>query len=164
MTSRASEVVLIRSGQLAELLGVTTSYVSRLARQGVLKPANMTLGGHHRWDVAQLQADALARVGPMRGSTPTRNRAVRLASILGASKDQIGFAVGITNSRVRQILDGDDKRSRAVAARWAEEAAENGGRELGDAVRLARTLGVSIPNIARATGVSRAHVRKIIRE
>lgn len=155
--------VLIWSGQLVELLGVTTSHVSRLARQGVLKPANMTLGGHYRWDVQQLQADTLIRAMPLRsGNRQVRDRVVRLASALGTSNDEIGFAVGLTRARVYQISERADKRSRAVAIRWINEAAEKGTRERDDAVRLARAVGVSKAVLVAAAGISYGRLERIL--
>ncbi|HWO62209.1 MAG TPA: MerR family DNA-binding transcriptional regulator [Umezawaea sp.] len=40
---------LISSGELAEELGVSTRTIARYAADGLLIPAETTIGGHFRW-------------------------------------------------------------------------------------------------------------------
>lgn len=47
---------LLTSGQLADELGVSPRTVARYVRNGWLTPTMITLGGHYRWDLAEVQA------------------------------------------------------------------------------------------------------------
>lgn len=42
---------LLTSGELANELGVSQRTIARYAREGKLTPAEITLGGHYRWDL-----------------------------------------------------------------------------------------------------------------
>lgn len=46
---------LLTTGQLADELGISTRTVTRYVREGYLVPTETTLGGHHRWDLADVR-------------------------------------------------------------------------------------------------------------
>jgi len=55
---------LISTGQLAKELGVSTRTIARYAADGLLIPADTTIGGHFRWvleDVRQQMRDLRAK-------------------------------------------------------------------------------------------------------
>jgi DNA-binding transcriptional MerR regulator len=46
---------LLTSGELARELSISPRTVARYARDGLLKPAETTVGGHHRWDLEDVR-------------------------------------------------------------------------------------------------------------
>lgn len=42
---------LVQTGEIAPLLGVSTRAIARYVKDGKLRPATRSLGGHYRWDV-----------------------------------------------------------------------------------------------------------------
>ena len=50
------EVVLLTTAEIAKRFGVDTSSVRRWVAEGRLKPAVTTLGGHYRFDAAEVAA------------------------------------------------------------------------------------------------------------
>ncbi|MCD2190968.1 helix-turn-helix domain-containing protein [Actinomycetospora soli] len=54
---------LVSTAKAAEALNVARSTLSRWASDGLVQPAQRTVGGHLRWDVADLrrQVDDLTR-------------------------------------------------------------------------------------------------------
>lgn len=48
---------LITSGVLAKELGISARTVARYAREGLITPAETTIGGHHRWVLDDVRAE-----------------------------------------------------------------------------------------------------------
>jgi DNA-binding transcriptional MerR regulator len=63
-----AQTQLVSTGEAARLLGIDRSTLARWAAVGAVKPASTTVGGHMRWDVAQLREQIAAVQGG--GSEP----------------------------------------------------------------------------------------------
>jgi len=53
--------------QVADRFGVNTRTVQRWSREGRLPPAAVTLGGHQKWDAAEVDAAVAAALAARRG-------------------------------------------------------------------------------------------------
>ncbi|OLT22927.1 hypothetical protein BJF78_32685 [Pseudonocardia sp. CNS-139] len=54
---------LVSTSEAARALGVNQSTLSRWAKDGRVRPAQRTIGGHMRWDIADLRAQLQAAGG-----------------------------------------------------------------------------------------------------
>jgi excisionase family DNA binding protein len=102
--SMSSDESLLTPREVAEMLGVRVTTVSRWARTGVLKPTVRTPGGHRRYD----RADVLAlQESAEHGITSERRRleedAVRLYQ-QGWSIRQVASRFGVNYGTMRRIL------------------------------------------------------------
>jgi excisionase family DNA binding protein len=57
----------VSTGEAADELGVSRNTLERWARQGKVKPALITAGGHYRWDVEDLKRQLADRGGERSG-------------------------------------------------------------------------------------------------
>ena len=51
---------LLPTGEAARAVGVSPRTLQRWVREGLVKPTQLTAGGHHRWDVEDLRAQIRA--------------------------------------------------------------------------------------------------------
>ncbi|OXM70764.1 MULTISPECIES: helix-turn-helix domain-containing protein [Amycolatopsis] len=47
---------LLRTPEVAEVLGISARTLTRYVKLGLLKPTETTLGGHYRWDLQDVRA------------------------------------------------------------------------------------------------------------
>ena len=48
---------LLTTGELADALGLSTATIQRYAKQGLITPAEVSIGGHYRWVEADVREE-----------------------------------------------------------------------------------------------------------
>jgi hypothetical protein len=107
--------VYVTTGQAARGLGISTATLTRWAAAGLITPAEVTAGGHYRWDLPALRAQVarLPRVAARRG---TRVVAEDIARVVHAANRELQIVQGdprptppwdeITEAMARDVTEG----------------------------------------------------------
>ena len=90
----------VTTGDAARALGVSTATLTRWAAAGTVTPAEVTAGGHFRWDLASLRAQVRRHRDP--GAGPRDIQAEDIARVIHAANREL------------QIIQGDP----APSAPW----------------------------------------------
>lgn len=120
----------VTTGEAARAIGVSTATLTRWVTSGRVTPAEITAGGHYRWDLTALRGQLPARIQP---AQPRSRIAVEdIARVVHAANRELQIIQGDPNPsppwdeapdyQVREAISGVGEALRGITPEQSHEA------------------------------------------
>lgn len=121
----------VTTGVAARAIGVSTATLTRWVASGLVTPAEVTAGGHYRWDVSALRAQLRRRSLPSGERTQSRIAIEDIARVVHAANRELQIIQGDPNPspswdeapdyQVREAISGVGEALRGITPEQSHE-------------------------------------------